>query len=77
MRKFDKSEIFGVIASMSIYLVITLITVGLVVGEILCMYKFVTCDFKPSYKEEIVYGIGMVTGTGGIIGWLDLKEESK
>ena len=74
MSKFD---IFGLCVFMFVYIVITLIVVGLVIGEILCIYKFVTCDFEPSYKEEIVYGIGMVTGTGGIIGWLDLKEESK
>ena len=49
----------------------------LVIGEILCIVGFVTSDFKPSYKREIIYGLGMVTGTGGIIGWLDLKEESK
>lgn len=71
-----KLETFGVFAGILIYLLFILVAIGLLVGECLCVYKFVTCDFKPSYTEEIVYGVGMVTGTGCIIGWLDLKNES-
>jgi len=48
----------------------------LVWGEVLCIYKFVKCDFSDatSYKPEIVYGIGTFTGTGIIIGWMDLGK---
>ena len=45
-----------------------------VVGEISCIYKFVTSDFEPSYKREVIYGIGMVTGVGAIIGYMDIED---
>jgi len=41
------------------------------VGEIKCIIKFVQCDFKESYKAEAIYGIGIVTGAGVVIGYMD------
>ena len=29
------------------------------VGNII---HFANCDFKPSYKAEVIYGVGIVTG---------------
>lgn len=43
-------------------------------GYVQCVVKFVKCDFKPSYKAEIVYGVGLVTGLGGIVGWMDVGK---
>jgi hypothetical protein len=43
-------------------------------GYVQCVVKFVKCDFKPSYKAEIIYGAGLVSGLGGIIGWMDLGK---
>lgn len=43
----------------------------LLAGYVQCVVKFVRCDFQPSYKAEIVYGVGLVTGLGGIVGWVD------
>ena len=46
----------------------------IIIGEIMCIVKFVKCDFEPSYKAEIVYGVGAVSGLGGIIGWFDFGK---
>ena len=45
-----------------------------IAGEIMCVVKFVECDFKAPYKAEIVYGVGFLTGTGFIIGWLNIDD---
>jgi hypothetical protein len=46
----------------------------IVVGYVQCVVKFVKCDFEPSYKAEIVYGVGLFTGLGGIVGWMDVGK---
>lgn len=43
-------------------------------GEFLCIYKFISCDFEPSYKAEIIYGVAMVSGTGSILGYFDFGK---
>jgi len=50
------------------------ILVTLIVGEVMCIVKFIRSDFEPSYKRELVYGIGVVTGFGAIIGYLDIPD---
>lgn len=47
------------------------------IGEISCIIKFINSDFEPSYKREIVYGIGMVTGGGVFIGYLNIEDNKK
>lgn len=46
----------------------------LLAGYVQCVVKFVRCDFQPSYKVEIVYGVGLVTGLGGVVGWMDVGK---
>lgn len=46
----------------------------LIAGYIQCIVKFCKCDFEPSYKAEILYGVGSVTGLGAVIGWMDLGK---
>ena len=46
----------------------------LLTGYIRGTVRFFQCDFEPSYKAEIVYGIGMVTGLNCFIGFFDLGE---
>lgn len=48
--------------------------VAMIVGYIKCVVNLIQCDFEPSYKAEIIYGFGCVTGAGSIIGYLDLGE---
>lgn len=45
-----------------------------VVGEVMCIVKFFKCDFKESYKAEIVYGLAAVSGFGAIVGYMDFGK---
>ena len=33
----------------------------IVVLYLVNIYRFVTCDFKPSYREEFIYGSGLIS----------------
>lgn len=46
----------------------------ILVGEVKCIIKFCSCDFKESYKAEMIYGISMVTGIGAITGYMDFGK---
>lgn len=52
------------------FLVIVMLLTGWVKG----LVKFCNCDFEPSYKAEIVYGVGVVTGLNCFIGWFDFGK---
>lgn len=47
----------------------------LVVGEVRCIYKAVTCNWEPIGKAEIVYAGAAVTGLGCVIGWMDIEDK--
>lgn len=49
----------------------------LFLGYVLNIVKFVKCDFKAPYKEELIRGIGMVIPYGGIIGYLNIEDGGK
>ena len=35
------------------------------------VYKFAKCDFEPSYKTEIIRGVGIVVPpVGWVLGWV-------
>lgn len=53
------------------YLVISIL---LIIGEIKCIYKMITCNWEPVGKAEILYTVGTFTGLGSIIGWIDIKD---
>lgn len=53
-----------------IYLIYLLGIIGWIKGIV----NFCSCDFEPSYKAEIVYGIGSITGLGAILGWIDFGK---
>lgn len=61
------------ISSSIVYFIILLSVLG-IIGEIMCIYKFATSDFKPAYTREIVYGLGMITGTGTVVGWINIED---
>lgn len=44
------------------------------IGYAMNVYKLCKSDFEPSYKREIIYGIGTVTGLGAIIGWFNIED---
>ncbi len=47
---------------------------ALLIGEIRCIVKFCKCDFEPSYKAELIYGVSMCTGIGCVIGWFEFGK---
>lgn len=50
------------------------ISIFLIIGEIKCIYKMITCNWEPVGKAEILYTVGTFTGLGSIIGWIDIKD---
>ena len=60
------------------YLLISFTIFGLVlVGEVKCIIKAVKCDWEPIGKAEIFYSLGAITGTGCIIGYIDIEDSKK
>lgn len=55
-----------------IYVIIVILAI---IGEVMCIVKAIKCDWNPIGKAEIVYTIGICTGTGAIIGWFDIVDE--
>lgn len=55
-------------------LFILCLIIALAFGYVRCAVKFFTSDFEPSYKREVVYGIGTFTGFGCIIGWFNIED---
>lgn len=47
-----------------------------VIGWVDNIIKLVKCDFEPSYKTEIIRGVGVfVFPVGIVVGYMDLKDE--
>ena len=57
----------------SIILVILFWTL-LVIGEIRCIYKAISCNWEPVGKAEIVYTGAALTGLGCIVGFLNIED---
>lgn len=60
-----------------ISLIYVALLIAFLVGEIMCIVKFFQCDFEEPYKAEIIYGISIVTGIGGVTGYMDFGEHEK
>lgn len=52
-----------------------LIVATLVIGEIRCIYKALTCNWEPIGKAEVVYTGAALTGLGSIIGWFNIEDK--
>lgn len=54
-------------------LIAVAIVVLLIIGWIMCLVAFCNCDFTgaTSSKAEVIYGIGVFTGLGSILGWFN------
>lgn len=37
------------------------------------VYKLCQCDFKPSYKAEVIYTLGVFTPSCVITAWMNLE----
>lgn len=51
-----------------------LVVVGLGAGYVRGVVKIVHCDFKAPYKAEVLYGVGICTGLGAVIGWFNIAD---
>ena len=56
-------------------IIVIVIYILLVIGEIRCIYKAVTCNWEPIGKAEIIYTAGAFTGLGTIIGYLNIEDK--
>jgi hypothetical protein len=56
-----------------------IVTIALVllplIGELLCIYKAVKCNWEPVGKAEMVYTVSAITGLGCIVGYIDIKDK--
>lgn len=41
------------------------------------IYKFTQLDFEPSYKAEIIRGVGVIPPIGAVLAWVEFDEESE
>lgn len=59
----------------TILIVQVAIIIFLLVGEIRCIKKAIECNWDPIGKAEVIYTGSAFTGLGGIVGWIDIKDE--
>ena len=52
-----------------------LVWLVLVFGELRCIYKVFSCNWEPIGKAEVVYTLGALTCTGGVIGYFDIEDK--
>ena len=55
-----------------IYLIIVAV---IVIGEIRCIYKALSCNWEPIGKAEVIYTGAALTGLGAVIGWFDIEDK--
>jgi hypothetical protein len=46
-----------------------------IIGEIKCIVKMVSCNWHPIDKSEIIYTLGVFTGAGCIIGYINIEDK--
>lgn len=52
-----------------------IIVILLIIGEIRCIYKALTCNWEPIGKAEIVYTGSALLGLGCIVGYLNINDK--
>lgn len=65
--KYMKSTIITIV-------LVSIIAITLMTGYVKCIIHLCQCDFKESYKAEVIYTVGLATGTGSVIGWFDFGK---
>ncbi len=55
-------------------IIVIAIWIAAIVGEVLCVVKFFSCDFKESYKAECIYGFSAICGVGAVVGYMDFGK---
>ena len=68
-------DIKGIVLSIAGIGFCVALVVGLFYGYISNLVYFVKTDFEPSYKEEIVRGVGIfIPPVGVVLGYVDLED---
>lgn len=56
------------------FIIVLVYLIG-VIGWGLNIYKLTQCDFKPSYKAEVIRGIAIfVAPVGAVVGYIDIED---
>lgn len=48
---------------------------AIVVGEVRCIYKAVTCNWEPIGKAEIIYTASALCGLGAVVGYFEIEDK--
>lgn len=46
----------------------------LFIGEMRCIGKAIKCNWNPVGAAEVIYTASALTGLGGIVGWIPIKD---
>ena len=57
-----------------LFIIWFLVIVFAFIGEVKCVIHLCQCDFKPSYKAEVIYSVAVITGIGAVIGYIDFGK---
>jgi hypothetical protein len=56
-------------------IIFLIIPILLIIGEIRCIYKAISCDWEPVGKAEVIYTVAACTGLGSIVGWFNIEDK--
>jgi Rieske Fe-S protein len=65
-----KGKLFG----LGVFIYFAIIAL-LLIGEVRCIYKAITCNWEPVGKAEILYTVSACTGLGCIVGWINIEDK--
>jgi len=57
------------------YGLVALLIGVLLIGEVRCIYKAITCNWEPIGKAEIIYTGSALCGLGCIVGWFNFEDK--
>jgi hypothetical protein len=60
--------------SIALISLLSALMVAALVGEVLCVYRAIRCNWEPIGKAEIVYTGAALTGLGCIVGYIDIQD---
>lgn len=56
-------------------LIMLAIFVTLIVGEVKCIVKAISCNWEPIGKAEIIYTASSCCGLGCIVGYINIEDK--
>lgn len=51
------------------------VVLAAIIGEIMCIYKAINCNWEPIGKAEIIYTASACTGLGCVVGWIEIEDK--